>query len=524
MADLDSIKLNKDNISSNSMTNANAKELKNKGQGTFDCFGNISNSGSTASVQNPVNDIASELLGAASDAASALAKAALGESAGEKLSNFSNEIVENLNSNLDTFQSNVANINNSVQNCVKVGEESNNILSSSVDTVNDNGNSVGLNLNIAQSGGATTSSAHRIPTLSIGDMAGIAGQQAIVNTAQNIEIAQINNDENKSSDNTSEDTDEEKKIYSCDWGNKAKSADEIDKKNKKIKSAGKISYLGGLLKRNPALANLNNSKSKIKDELNSIDSQKNEEIKNFENSDERNESQELQKRVEKDSQGVQATDSNNTASVSKEQGYKNQISSNNSKGNEFFGTAKEVTSRAKELALAGQTQFLEAAKINRDAAELFKDPTKVEKALEMVKSAVELNNQGHSNSNNAASTENQSRQKQQSAFELAKENMNSIIPQFEQSTQQRVVDNQKSLDIQKETKEVIENKTNSSETDETDNIEKYTDKEQSLIAKYFDNQNKIDSTGSRNDLLSNIFGYNETNEGNKNDKLADLIA
>ena len=523
MVDLDSIKLNTENISSNSVANINAKELKNKNTGAFGCFGDISNSGSTAAVQNPISGIASSLLGAAADAASALAKASLGESAGEKLSNFSNEITENLSNNLDTFQSNIASINNSVQSCIKVGEEGNNLLSSSVDTVTNNGNLVDLNVNIAQSNGTTTSSARKISMLSTDNLTGIAGQQAISDNAQTIEIKQINNDEN-TSDNTTDGADEEKKVYSCDWGNKAKSSDELDKKNKKIKSAGKISPLGSLLKRNPKLANLNNSKSKIKDELNSIESQRNEEIKNFENNGDEKEKKELQQRVEKDSQGVQATDSSNTSSIAKEQGYKNQISSNNSKGNEFFETAKEVTGQAKELALAGQAEFLEAAKINREAAELFKDPTKVQKALELATSAVQLNNQGNSNSENAVSTENQSRQKQQSAFELAQESMNSIIPQFEQSTQQRVIDNQTSLDTQKETKDVIENKNNNAGANETNNIEKYNDKEKSLIAKYFDSQGKIDNAASKNDLLSNIFSFNETNEGSKNDKLADLIA
>ena len=524
MADLEGIKLNTENISSNSVGNANLKELKNNGQGIVGCFGSNSGAGSTSAIQNPVNGIASGLLGAASDAASALAKAALGESAGEKLSNFSNEITENLNSNLDTFQSNVANINNSVQNCVKVGEEGSSLLSNSVNTVNDNGNSVGLNLNLTQSGEASSSSAHKIPSLPVGNTAGIAGQLAIADTAQNIEIAQINNNESQSSDNTSEEADEEKQVYSCDWGNKAKSSDEIDNKNKKIKSAGKISYLGGLLKRKPANADLNNSNSKIKDELNSIGEQRNEEIKKYENNGDEKEKQELQQRVEKDSQGVQSTDSSNTTSIAKEQGYKNQISSNNSKGNDYFETAKEVTGQAKELALAGQSEFLEAAQINREAAEIFKDPTKIEKALELAKSAVQLNNQGNSNSENATSTENQSRQKQQSAFDLAQENMNTIIPQYEQSTQQRVVDNQKSLDVQKETKEVIENKMNGADVNSTDKIEKYNDKEQSLITKYFDNQNKLGNTTSGNGFLSNLLNVDETNEEGKKNKLADLIA
>lgn len=397
--------------------------------------------------------ISGGLLSIAQSLTAAFTKSNEGKSASESIMKNIGQVNSGLCANQDTFTKSLNGVNCGVKTCGALGSQGESVLENAFNILNGNGDLVGLQLNAAKTEGESENGQGK-QTQGCNQ-----GQGKSQNSATEVAACQQATPENNG----------EQKVYSCDWGNKAKSNEEIDNKNNS--SLKKIVQ--------------NTGNKKLEDELKKIQGEKKNILGKSNSNGFDDIKEELKQRVEGDNQTIAATDAKNVEGLAKEKEYQQQIAANNQKGQNCMSNASNFTKQAVSKAQSASKDLLSGAEINKDAADLFKDPLNVAKAISKATKAVSKNKSASSTNDEANKLESNSRTQQQNALELVKNSQSNILPQLQQSTQSRLAENKGSLGVQNTTREFIESQLNGDKENGESNsmLDMLKDKEQTLMAK-----------------------------------------
>ena len=419
------------------------------------------------------------LLSIAQSLTSALTNADEGQSLSQNIMDTIGQVNSNFCTNQDTFTKSLQGVNCGVQTCNALGSQGESVLANSFNILNGNGDLVGLQLNAAKSEGESNKAQNKQ----------IQGNGQCPGNSQNQGGEALNLGQ------TAPENNGEQKVYSCDWGNKAIFNDNANNKNNSLLKA----------------IGLNTDNKKIKDELNKIQGEKKNILDKSNSDSSDNIKEELKQRVQSDNQGLAGTDAKNVEGIAKEQAYNQQIAANNQKGQNCLANASNLTKQAINKAQSASKDLLSGSELNEAAADLFDDPLKIAKAISKATKAVSKNRSASSANESANQLESNSRKQQQNALTLMKNSQGNILPQLQQSTQNRLAENKQSLDVQNTTREFIESQLNGDKEDSNSNniLNMLQDRENSLLAKN-NTQNGMMNINNNKKLNSNNNSMNVT--------------